>query len=114
MIKSKIRGAVEAEKALKAELEKMLKDAKAVTHKNGLKVKRRTIENAPVDSGDLSQSIRKTNADDMRKAVVYSEEEYAPYPEEGTERQAPQHYMKRALNETEPEYIQELKDVLKR
>jgi len=87
--------------------------ASDVVRKAAFDIEGRAKDAAPVDTGNLRNSIRTEVAADGLSAVVGTHVEYAIYQEYGTYKMAAHPYMRPAADAVRPSFIKAVEDALK-
>lgn len=100
---------------LQTELEKRqdLTPFRDVVKANGARLQRKTMANAPFDTGTLMRSITLNMEDDCLTAIVTPEAEYAAYVEYGTRFMNAQPYLKPAFDTVKQRFIADLEELMK-
>lgn len=76
-------------------------------------IEARAKEEAPVDTGNLRNSIKTESSSDGLSAAVGTHVEYGIYQEFGTYKMPAHPYMRPAAEAVEPSFIEALKEILK-
>ena len=79
----------------------------------GVRVQADAKRDAPIEFGRLRNSITAQAEDDRFTAVVYTDVEYAPYQEFGTNRMGAQPYLMPAFDRHAPKVVQAIDKLIK-
>lgn len=103
----KVTGFDELQTKLKKNVQ--MSDVKKVVRKNGSELQKKAKKNAPVDSGDLQESIMLELRDSGKTAEVEPTVDYGAYVELGTRFMTAQPYLKPAFNEQKEKFKQDMR-----
>ena len=79
--------------------------ARTLVAKSAYEIEGRAKVKAPVDTGNLRNSINTDIVNNGLTGIIHAAAEYAAYVEFGTKRMSAQPYMLPAFREVEPEFI---------
>lgn len=102
-----VKGAAEVVKKLKEKAD--LSKIRQIVALNGAELQQKAMKNAPVDTGQLRNSIQLKLSLNGMTAIVSANTEYAAYQEYGTRKMTAHPFLRPALNEQGKQFIKDLK-----
>lgn len=90
-----------------------LQEAKAVLKKNTSRLQTKAKHKAPVKTGNLMGGISLEMRDGGMVGVAGAQAEYGEYVEKGTRFMAAQPYLEPSLNEVTPQFMSDLKKLVR-